>query len=81
MVLLLVSALWSNVNGIYYLSDEVESNHISRLSGHRVRCELELVVCGNGNGHRCCRGEEALRDRSDEDRFEHHVEVVGSRDV
>jgi hypothetical protein len=41
-----------------YLSEEVESNHISGLGSDRVGSELELVVrsnrdhhCGGGSGH------------------------------
>ena len=43
---------------ISYLSEEVESNHVSGLSSDRVGSELELVVrsdrdhhCGGGSGH------------------------------
>jgi hypothetical protein len=45
-------------SSISYLSEEVESNHISGLGSDRVGSELELVVrsnrdhhCGGGDSH------------------------------
>ena len=71
-----ISAVMQDDSVDAYLGNEVESNHVSRLSGDRVGSKLELVVrrdsdhhSGGGSGH-------GLGKPGSEDSGEKHVEVV-----
>ena len=59
-----------------YLSNEVEGDHVSRLGGDRVGCELELVVRCNGDHHGGSGGSHSLSKPGSEDGGEKHVEVA-----
>lgn len=55
-----------------YLADKVKRDHVTRLRGHAVRCELKLVVRGDGDHHGCCGGGEAVGQRGADDGVEEH---------
>ena len=56
-----------------YLSDEVEGNHVSGLSGNRVGGELELVVRRNGDHHSGGGSSHSLGKPGSEDSGEKHL--------
>lgn len=56
-----------------YLSDEVEGDHISGLSGDGVGSKLELVVRSNRDHHSRSRGTHGLSQANSEHSRETHL--------
>jgi hypothetical protein len=61
--------------GHAYLADEVESDHVTGLSGDGVWCKLELVVGSYSDHHGRSRGCQALGQSRKYDVGEEHLVI------